>query len=227
MTTETTRATQTRVPLSRELVLGTALRLADVGGLESLSMRKLGQELGVEAMALYYHFANKDEIVDGIVDLVFGEVELPASGKDWKTAMRRRAISLRDALLRHRWAIGLMEARRNPGPANLRHHDAVIGSLRAAGFDMALVAHAYSLLDAYIYGFALTKMNLPFTSTDDIADIAKTMLEPFPMGEFPNLVAFITEHAMKPGYDFADEFEYGLDVLLDGLATSARRHRRG
>jgi hypothetical protein len=126
-------------------------------------------------------------------------------------------MSLRDALLRHRWAIGLMEARRNPGPANLRHHDAVIGNLRAAGFDMELVAHAYSLLDGYIYGFALTKMNLPFDSGDDVAEMAQDMLEPFPLGEYPNLVAFITEHAMKPGYDFADEFEYGLDLILDSL----------
>ena len=131
--------------------------------------------------------------------------------------MRRRAISLRDALLRHRWAIGLMESRRNPGPANLRHHDAVIGNLRAAGFDMAMAAHAYSLLDAYIYGFALTKMNLPFETAADVAEMAQTMLEPFPLDEYPNLVAFITEHAMKPGYDFGDEFEYGLDLVLDGL----------
>lgn len=183
-------------------------------------MRKLGQELGVEAMALYYHFANKEEIVDGIVDLVFGEIDLPVAGADWKVAMRRRAISLRDALLRHRWAIGLMEARLNPGPANLRHHDAVIGNLRAAGFDMELVAHAYSALDAYIYGFALTKMNLPFDSGDDVAAMAQDMLEPFPVDEYPNLVAFITEHAMKPDYDFGNEFEYGLDLLLDGLAAT-------
>ena len=216
MTTRTTQPTR-RVPLSRERVLQTALKLADQGGLESLSMRKLGQGLGVEAMALYYHFANKDEIVDGIVDLVFGEVELPSIAPDWRTAMRRRAISLRDALLRHRWAIGLMESRRNPGPANLRHHDAVIGSLRAGDFDMAMAAHAYSLLDGYIYGFALTKMNLPFDTTTDIAEMAESMLEPFPLGEYPNLAGFITEHAMKPGYDYADEFEYGLDVILDGL----------
>ena len=122
-----------RRPLSRERVLDAAIKLADQGGLESLSMRKLGQELGAEAMAVYYYFANKDEVIDGIVDIVFSEVDLPASGADWKTAMRRRAVSLRDVLLRHRWAIGLMEARRNAGPANLRHHDAVLASLRAGG----------------------------------------------------------------------------------------------
>jgi len=217
MTTRTAARPRGRQPLTRERVLDTALRLADQGGLEALSMRKLGQALGVEAMALYYHFANKERVLDGIVDLVFAEIDVPAIGADWKTAIRERAISVRDALARHRWAIGLMESRTNPGPANLRHHDAVIGCLRAAGFDMAMAAHAYSALDAYIYGFALTKMNLPFESTTDIAEMAETMLEPFPLGEYPNLADFISEHAMKPGYDFADEFEYGLDVILDGL----------
>jgi len=215
--TPTSKRAPRRVPLSRELVLQTAIRLADQGGLESLSMRKLGQELGVEAMALYYHVANKDEVLDGIVDLVFSEIDLPSIDADWKTAMRQRALSLRDVLARHRWAIGMMESRRNPGPANLRHHDAVIGNLRAAGFDMAMVAHAYSLLDGYIYGFALTKMNLPFDRGDDVAERAQVMLEPFPVDEYPNLVAFIAEHAMQPGYDFGNEFEYGLEVILDGL----------
>jgi AcrR family transcriptional regulator len=214
---QTTTRSQARVPLTRARVLDAALKLADGGGIDGLSMRKLGQALGVEAMALYYHFANKERVVDGIVDLVFAEIELPQAGADWKAAMRRRAISVRDALARHRWAIGLMESRTHPGPSNLRHHDAVIGSLRTAGFDMAAAATAYSLLDAYIYGFALTKMNLPFDTTTDIAEMAESMLEPFPAGEYPNLAAFITEHAMKPGYDFADEFEVGLDVILDGL----------
>ena len=217
MTTGTTKRTQTREPLTRERVLQAALRLADQGGIEALSMRKLGQELGVEAMALYYHFANKEQVLDGIVDLVFGEIELPVAGADWKTAMRRRAISVHDALARHRWAIGMMESRRNPGPANLRHHDAVIGNLRAAGFDMAMVAHAYSALDGYIYGFALTKMNLPFESPEEVEATARNMLEPFPANEYPSLAAFISEHIMLPGYDFGDEFEYGLDLILDGL----------
>jgi AcrR family transcriptional regulator len=217
MSTSIAAKSRRRIPLTRERVLDAAMKLADGGGIEALSMRKLGQALGVEAMALYYHFANKERVLDGIVDLVFGEIDLPAAGAEWKAAMRRRAISVRDALMRHRWAIGLMESRTNPGPANLRHHDAVIGCLRAAGFDMAAAASAYSLLDAYIYGFALTKMNLPFETTTDIVELAETMLEPFPAGEYPNLAAFITDHAMKPGYDFADEFEVGLDVILDGL----------
>ena len=217
MGTQARRPAERRIPLRRDRVLRAAMALADAGGLETLTMRKLGQELEVGPMALYRHVANKDDMVDGIVDLVYAEMDLPPIGPDWKTAMRVRAISLRDALLRHRWAIGLMESRTNPGPANLQHHDAVIGTLRAGGFDMASVAHAYSLLDAYIYGFALTKMNLPFESTDDIVEMSQTMLQPFPLNAYPNLADFITEHAMKPGYDFADEFEYGLGLILDAI----------
>jgi AcrR family transcriptional regulator len=216
---------ETRSRLSRERVLQAAMAHADAGGLEALSMRKLAEELLVAPMALYRHVANRDDLVDGMVDLVFGEIGLPPGGADWRVAMHRRAISVRDVLARHRWAIGLMESRANPGPANLRHHDAVIGSLRAAGFDMAMAAHAYSLLDSYIYGFALTKMNLPFETGDEVAEVAQNMLQPFPVNDYPNLVAFITEHAMKPGYDYGDEFEYGLDVILDGLERG--RHAVG
>jgi len=217
MATEIRSREEPRSRLSRERVLRAAITHADAGGLDALSMRKLAEELDVAPMALYRHVANKDDLIDGMVDVVFSEVGLPSIGPDWTTAMRQRAISLRDVLARHRWAIGLMESRRNPGPANLRHHDAVIGSLRAGGFDMALVAHAYSVLDSYIYGFALTKMNLPFESGDDVAEIAETMLEPFPVNEYPNLVEFLAEHVMKPGYDYGDEFEYGLDLILHGL----------
>ena len=217
MNTPAKPAAERRVPLRRDRVLRAAMALADGGGLETLTMRTLGQELGVGPMALYRHVANKDDIVDGIVDLVFAEIDLPASRAGWKTAMRERAISLREVLSRHRWAVGLMESRTNPGSANLQHHDAVIGILRASGFDMAMAAHAYSLLDSYIYGFAQTQMNLPFESTADIAEVAQMMLQPFPLNAYPNLAAFITEHAMKPGYDYADEFVYGLDLILDGL----------
>ena len=225
MSTRTMETAGRRDPLSRELVLQTALRLADQGGLESLTMRRLGQELGVEAMAVYYYFARRDQIVDGIVDLVFGEIELPSSDGDWKAAMRRRAISLRDVLLRHRWAIGLMESRRNGGPANLRHHDAVIGSLRAGGMDISMTAHAYSLLDSYIYGFALTKMTLPFDTREEIAEVAQGLRQSFDLNAYPHLVEMMG-HALQPGYDYGDEFEYGLDAILDGLER-ARELGRG
>jgi len=206
-----------RPRLSRERVLRAAMDHADKGGIETLTMRSLAEVLGVAPMALYRHVANKDDLIDAMVDLVFSEIGLPPGGADWKTAMRERAISLRDVLSRHRWAVGLMESRRNPGPANLRHHDAVIGSLRQGGFSVAMTAHAYSVLDGYIYGFALTKMNLPFETTEEIADVAQSMLQPFPINEYPNLVEFLNEHVMKPGYDYGDEFEYGLDLILDGL----------
>jgi AcrR family transcriptional regulator len=224
MSTQATEAAQNRVPLSRERVLQTAFRLADQGGLESVSMRKLGQELGVEGMAMYYYFANRDQIVDGIVDLVFAEIDLPSSDGDWKAAMRRRAISLRDVLLRHRWAIGLMESRRNGGPANLRHHDAVIGSLRAGGMDIAMAAHAYSLIDSYTYGFALTKMTLPFDTGAEVAEVAAGMLQSFHPSEYPHLVEMMG-HALEPGYDYLDEFEYGLDAILDGLERASESPR--
>src|SRR5213595_1160476 len=160
MATRATSEARSRGRLSREQVLRTAIARADTGGLEALTMRTLAEELEVAPMALYRHVANRDDLVDAMVDFVFGEIGVPVGGGDWKSSMRRRAVSVRDALSRHRWAIGLMESRRNPGPANLRHHDAVIGRLRAAGFTIEMAAHAYSVLDSYIYGFALTKMNL-------------------------------------------------------------------
>lgn len=206
-----------RLPLTRERVLETALRLADQGGIDGLSMRKLGQALGVEAMAVYYHVANKDEVLDGIVDLVFAEVDLPVEGAPWKAAMRQRGISMYEVLLRHRWAIGMMEARVHAGPANLRHHDAVVGNLHAAGFSSAMVAHGYSLLDGYIYGFALTKMSLPFETPEDVEEVTQRMMEPLPSTEYPHLARFVSEHIMRPGYEFAEEFEYGLDLILDAL----------
>jgi AcrR family transcriptional regulator len=198
-------------------VLQAAVAHADAGGLDVLSMRKLAEILQVAPMALYRHIANKDDLIDAMVDVVFTEIGVPSGAGDWKSAMRRRAIAVRDALVRHRWAIGLMESRRTPGPANLRHHDAVIGRLRAAGFGVEMAAHIYSLLDSYIYGFALTKLNLPFQAEEEVADVAREMLEPFPVGEYPNLVEFIIEHAMRPGYDHGAEFEYGLDLILEGL----------
>lgn len=208
----------TRKPLSRKRVLRAAMAHADKLGLSELSMRKLAEVLWVAPMALYRHIANKDDLIDAMIDVVFTEIELPAGDADWRTAMRQRAISVRNALERHRWAIGLMESRLHPGPANLRHHDAVLGNLRASGFSVEMTAHAYSVLDSYIYGFALTKMNLPFENgRGDVPDIAERMLEPFPANTYPNLIEFITDHAMKPGYEYGDEFAYGLDLILDGL----------
>lgn len=206
-----------RTPLSRERVLRAALVLADVGGIESLTMRKIGQELHVEAMSLYNHVANKDDIIDGIVDLVFSEIALPPEQVDWKTAMRERAISAHDVLLRHPWATSLMQSRTTPGPATLRHHDSVIGSLRAAGFTIDMAAHAFSVMDGYIYGFALQQMNLPYHTSEENAEFAQNILRQLSADKYPHFAEMIIEHAMKPGYDYAEEFEFGLDLILDGL----------
>jgi AcrR family transcriptional regulator len=215
--TEPADGAEPRPVLSRERVLHAAIAHADAAGLEALTMRTLAGILAAAPMALYRHVANKDDLIDGMIDVVFSEIGLPSGGVDWRTAMEDRAVSLRDVLARHRWAIGLMESRRRPGPANLRHHDAVIGKLRSAGFDLAAVAHAYSLLDSYIYGFAMTKMTLPFDTSAEIAEMAQDMFEPFPAGEYPNLAEFVTDHVMTSGYDYGDEFAYGLERVLDAI----------
>src|SRR5438105_9080189 len=163
------RAAKRRAALSRERILRAAIGLADRGGFELLSMRKLGDKLGVEAMSLYNHVRNKEDMLDGMVDLVFGEIDLPPAGIDWRAAMRQRATSLRQVLVRHPWANGLMESRTAPGPANLRHHDAVLGSLRTAGFSVEMAAHAYSILVGYIYGFTLIVLTLPFRKPGEVA----------------------------------------------------------
>jgi AcrR family transcriptional regulator len=217
LVTPARREAQRRSPLSRERVLQAAIDLADRDGIESLSMRKLGQELGVEAMSLYNHVRNKEDLLDGMVDLVFGEIDLPAGGVDWRTAMRRRAISARQVLLRHPWAIGLMESRLHPGLATLRHHDAVLASLRTAGFSIEMAAHAYSVLDSYIYGFTLNEQTLPFDSSQGVAEVGGSIFRDFPAHEYPYLAEMYIEHAMKPGYNYADEFAFGLDLILDGL----------
>jgi AcrR family transcriptional regulator len=207
--------TRRRTPLSKDLVLRTAVALADEAG--APSMRKLAEELGVEAMSLYHHFRNKDVLLDGMVDHVFAEIDLPTDDVDWRTAMRRRAASMRDALIRHPWAISLMDSRKNPGPATLRHHDAVIGCLRSGGFTISGAAHAFSVLDSYVYGFTLQELGLPFTSSGDLEDVAGSILEELPRDEFPHLTEMIVDRAMKPGYAYAEEFDVGLDLILDGL----------
>jgi len=204
--------------LSRERVLRGAVAVADRGGVGSLTIRSLAQELGVKPMSVYHYVANKDEILDGIVDIVFSEIELPAIGGDWRSEMYRRAASARAVLRRHPWAIGLLESRTNPGPATLRHHDTVLGALRAGIVSVELTAHAYALIDSYVYGFALQEASLPFEGPDTVAGIAEPMMELFSAGEYPHLVAMSAEFFLRPGYDFGDEFDFGLGLVLDGLA---------
>jgi AcrR family transcriptional regulator len=209
-----------RVPLSRERVLRAAVAIADATGIGSLTMRSLAHELGVKPMALYYHVANKEEILDGIVDLVFSEIELPSAGSEWRSEIIRRAESARRVLRRHPWAIGLMESRKTPGPETLRHHDATIGTLRAAGFSVEMTAHAYALLDSYIYGFALQEISLPFEGPETVVEVAEPMLQQFPADAYPHFVEMATEYILKPGYDFGNEFEFGLGVIMDALTRS-------
>jgi AcrR family transcriptional regulator len=220
-------AAPTRVPLSRDRVMAAAVAFADEHGLAALTMRKLGDALGVEAMSLYNHVANKDELLDGMVDLVFAEIELPSGGTDWKAAMRERAISARRALSTHRWAIGLMESRAAPGPATLHHHDAVIGALREGGFSVEAAAHAFSLLDSYVYGFALQEASLPFETREETAELAEQIMEAFQPGQYRHLTELTVEHVLQPGYDYGDEFAFGLDLILDGLEQLAVRDPRG
>jgi AcrR family transcriptional regulator len=209
-----------RVPLDRERVLRGAVAVADAAGIGALTIRSLARELGVKPMSLYHYVASKDEILDGIVDLVFSEIELPEVGGDWRSQMRRRAISARRALRRHPWAIGLMESRSNPGPATLRHHDATLASLRSAGFSVAMTAHAYALLDSYTYGFALQETALPFNQ-ETVTEATHAFMQQL-AGQYPHLVEMATEHILRPGYDFGDEFEIGLGVILNALTRSVQ-----
>ena len=209
---------KTRKPLTRDRVLDAAMDLADAGGLESLSMRRVAKDVGVEAMSLYHHVANKEALVDGLIDLVFAEIEVAEPGTTgWRSAMRERALSGREALLRHPWAVGLMEGRMNPGPATVRYHDAVLGCLREDGFALRDAVHAMSVLDAYTYGFALQEKNLPFETPEESAQVIETQRARVPdMDEYPYLVEVATE-LQTAGYDYATEFAFGLDLILDGL----------
>jgi AcrR family transcriptional regulator len=206
-----------RPRLTRERVIQAALSVADSGGLGSLTIRSLAKELGAKPMSVYYHVANKDEILAALVDIVFSEIQLPVPGGDWRSEMRKRAASAREVLARHRWAIGLLESRTDPGPANLRHHDTVIATLQAAGFSAELTAHAYALIDSYVYGFALQEAALPFQGPDSVGDVAESIMKQITEGEYPHLVQMATSYYLQPGYDFGDEFAFGLELILDGI----------
>lgn len=205
-----------RTPLSRERVIAAAVALADEKGQAGATMRAIAGQLGVEAMSLYNHVAGRDDILDGMVDAVFGEIDLPASTEDWETAMRDRAASARTALRRHPWAVGLLDSRTRPGPATLRHHDAVLGALRAAGFSVRMATHAFSLIDSYVYGFVLQELSLPFASPDEFDEVAGGILQDLSADAYPHF-AEVGEHVMRSGYDHADEFEFGLVLILGAL----------
>jgi AcrR family transcriptional regulator len=196
------------------------MAVADRDGLGSLTMRSLAQELGVKPMSVYHYIKNKDQILDNIVDLVFDEIELPSPGADWRIEMRRRAGSTRQALSRHPWAIALLQSRVNPGPATLRHHNAFLGTLRSAGFSIELTAHAFALIDSYVFGFALSETTLPINGPDTIGEVAESMMPRETADLYPYLIEFTTVHILKPGYDFRAEFDFGLDAILDALEAA-------
>ncbi|MET7969822.1 TetR/AcrR family transcriptional regulator [Micromonospora sp. NPDC005305] len=205
--------------LSRERVLQAAVGIADAHGLGALTMRSLAAELNAKPMSLYYYIRNKDGLLDALVDRVFAEIELPEVGGDWRAEVRRRCLSARTVLARHPWALALVETRTSPGPATLRHHDAMLGVLRAGGFSLQMTAHAYAIVDAYVYGFVLQEASLPFDNGDSANAVADSIMEGFAAGDYPHLVEFATQHVQQPGYHFGGQFEFGLDLILDALAV--------
>lgn len=220
------RKKQGRAPadegLSKQRVVVEAIRLADREGVDGLSMRRLAGVLGSGAMSLYHYVANKEELLDAMIDSVFEEIDLPDAEVGWRSAMRGRAVSAREVLARHPWAIGLMESRTSPGPANLRHHEAVVACLRRAGFSVVMATHANWLLDSYVYGFALQAASLPFDTAEEFADAGEDVFLPqLPQEEFP----YLHESAVAlvaAGYDPAQEFHFGLDLILEGLEPLRR-----
>lgn len=210
-------ANTARQPLSAARVIAAAVALADASGLKALSMRKIGQALGVEAMSLYAHVANKGAILDGMIDHVLGQIEVPAMHAPWKSAMRQRAISARATMMRHPWSVSLLESRTNLGPAGMRYYDSIIGCMRQSGFSVALAAHAFSAIDSYIYGFVLQQVKMPYETSEELSAIADEVMAAMPADEFPHFTEMISSHVMQPGYDYGEEFEFGLEVLLDGF----------
>lgn len=204
-----------RPTLTRDVIVAQAVELADDEGMAALSMRALATRLGVEAMSLYHHVASKDVLLDAMIDVVFTEIHLPRVGRPWRAEMRERAVSARAALLRHRWAVGQMDARRQPGPASIAHHDAVLGCLLSDGFDTRSAGTAFALLDAHLYGFVLQEVALPFESEADLAELVETIISPEVRTAFPHFSAFAQGQALQPGYTFGREFEPTLDLTLD------------
>ena len=212
-----------RQRLTADRVLDGAMALADQIGVHDLTIRRLAEALDTKPMTIYHHLPNKEAILDGMVDRVFAEIDRPPTDLDWKPAMRHRCHSAREVLSRHPWAVPLMESRTNPLPETLGHHDAVLGCLRRGGLTLEMTAHAYALLDSYVYGFALQEANLPATGGDEMADLAGGLIQPLPDDVFPFLTEFATHHVLQPGYDFRTEFEFGLDLILDALEAMVPR----
>lgn len=212
-----------RPALTHDRIIDAAVRVADRGGLSQVSMRSVGQELGVEAMSLYHHLASKDAVLDGLANWAFTQIELPDPRLPWRQSMTDRAGSARRVLTQHPWALGLIESRRSPGPAQLRHHESVLACLRRNGLSVALASHAFSAIDAYVYGFVLTELNLPFGADKSAAEFVAEIKDMLPADEYPHLVEMITEQVVGKDYVYSDEFAFGLDLVLDGLERHLAR----
>jgi len=206
-----------RPALNQDRIIGAAVRVADRGGVGHVSMRNVGKELGVEAMSLYHHLAGKDALLDGLAGWIFTQIELPDPHDPWRRAMVDRAASARRALSQHPWALGLIESRRSPGVGLLRHHESVLACLRHNGFSVVLASHAFSAFDAYVFGFVLTELNLPMGADESVEDFVEEIRSMLPADEYPHLVEMITDQVVGQDYAYADEFEFGLDLIIDSL----------
>jgi len=206
-------------PLNLARTLQVALVIADDEGLEAVTMRRLARELGVEAASLYHHVSGKDQILDGLVDAVAAEIEPPVPSTDWRAAISERAYNTRTVLGRHPWSVSLMASRKTPGPATLGLLETGIRCFREGGFSITEAAHAISVVDSYVHGFVLQEVNLPFRDESELAAMTGAIMETFPASEFPYLFEMTVEHVLKPGYDYGKEFDSGLSVVLNGVAT--------
>lgn len=211
-----------RQSLSRDRVLQGAVALADEIGIEALTIRKLAEALDTKPMTIYHHVPSKEAIVDGMVEIVFSEIDRPPVDQEWKSAMRKRCVSARKVLKNHWWAPPLMESRTSPGPENLAHHEAVLACLRRGGLSLQMTAHAYAILDSFIYGFAFEEATLPTGDSGSFGEVAQDIAAVFDADAYPHLVEFSAMHVFQPGYDFGDSFEFGLDLIIEALDSAAR-----
>lgn len=213
-----------RLPVNRDRVLRTAMEVADERGITAVTMREVASRLGVEAMALYNHVANKNDILDGMVDLVAEEFDLPLDVDDWREAMRRRAVSAHSVFSRHPWAPLLIDSRDSSGPSSLRYFEWVLSTLLRAGFSVDATAHAFSLLDSYVYGFGIQQSNFSADGDTPAEERAAAMLALIPADEYPCL-SLMASHSSQVGYDAEADFEFGLNVILDGLERMLEESR--
>ena len=212
-----------REKLNSDRIVEGALLLADDVGMDAFTIRRLASALGVGPMTIYHYFPNKEAIIDAMVDAVYAQIALPPTDEEWTDAIRVRCISAREVLNRHPWAPPYMVSRTSPGPATPGHHDALLGCLRRGGLSLQMTAHAYAILDSFLHGFALEEASLPASGGEEVQEIAEEMTAAFDVERYPSLVEFATGHVMRPGYNFSASFEFGLNLIIDGLDSASKR----